>query len=94
MITSQLGRGVVGEALPSRPIEDASIYFPLRDTALINEVVGGPNTGKTQTLDLVKVTRPNGRLAWRFQRSPTLASFIRPTPEGAVHSSRRDLLVR
>jgi hypothetical protein len=27
-------------------------------------------------------TRPDGRLAWRFQLSPTLASFIRPTPDG------------
>jgi hypothetical protein len=89
MITTQLGQGVVGEALPSRPIEDASIYFPLRDAALIYEMVGEPNAGKTQTLDLAKVTRPNGRLAWRFQLSPTLASFIRPTPGGPATLSAR-----
>jgi hypothetical protein len=66
---------VAGEALPSRPIEDASIYFPLRDAALLYEVVGGPNAGKTQTLDLAKVTRQTGGLPGAFnsrRRSPAL----------------------
>jgi hypothetical protein len=81
-IAAQLGPGVLGKALPSKPIDDVSIYFPLRDTASIYQVVAGPNAGKAQMLDLAKVTRPDGRVAWRFQLSPTLASFIRPTPEG------------
>lgn len=73
---------MLGKALPSKPIEDVSNYFPLHDTAAIYQVVAGPNAGEAQTLGLAKVTRPDGRLAWRFQLSPTLASFIRPTPEG------------
>jgi hypothetical protein len=81
MITAQLGHGVVGKAVPSKPIDDVSLYFPLQDAASIFQVVGGPNAGKAQTLGLTKVTRPNGRLAWRFQLSPTLASFIHQTPE-------------
>lgn len=82
MITAQLGPGVVGKALPSEAIDDVSLYFPLRDAASLYVVVAGPNAGKVQKLGLAKVTRPDGKLAWRFQLSPTLASFIRPTSEG------------
>ena len=50
MITALLGPGVVGKALPSKPINETSIYFPLRDAASIYHVKAGPNAGKTQTL--------------------------------------------
>jgi hypothetical protein len=81
-ITALLGPGVVGNALPSKPIADASVYFPLHEHALTYQVTAGPNTGNTQTLGLAKATRPSGKRAWRFQFSPTLAGFIRLTPEG------------
>jgi hypothetical protein len=82
IITAQLGPGVVGKALASKPIDDALIYFPLQDAASIYQAISGPNAGKTQTLGVTKVRRPNGKSAWRFQLSPTLAGFIRQTPEG------------
>ena len=82
MISAQLGAGVVGNALPSAPIQDASIYFPLQERAPTYQVTPGRNAGNTQTLGLVKTHRPNGRSAWRFQMSPSLAGFIRQTPEG------------
>ena len=82
MISAQLGPGVVGNALPSTPIQDASIYFPLQERAPTYQVTAGRNAGNTQTLGLVKIQRPNGRMAWRFQMSPSLAGFIRQTPEG------------
>jgi hypothetical protein len=81
-ITAKLGQGVVGEALPSKPIDDVSVYFPLEDRAPLYQVTAGPNSGKTQTLGLGKVKRSNGKTAWRFQLSPLLAGFIRQTPEG------------
>jgi hypothetical protein len=81
-ITAQLGPGVVGVAVPSNPIQDASVYFPLQERSPIYQVTGGPNAGNTQTLGLVKTHRPSGRMAWRFQMSPSLAGFIRQTPEG------------
>jgi hypothetical protein len=81
-ITTQLGPGVVGNALPSKPIQDVSVYFPLQDKALIYRVTAGPHAGNTQTLGLAKVRRPGGKLAWRFQLSPSLAGFIHQTPEG------------
>ena len=81
-INKELGTGVVGRALPSKPIEDVSVYFPLQEKATNYQVTAGPNAGKTQTLGLAKVRRPNGKSAWRFMFSPTLAGFVRQTTEG------------
>jgi len=81
MIAAQLGP-VVGRALPSTPIEDVSVYFPLREKVSLYQVTAGRDIGKTRTLALTKVRRPNGESAWRFQFSPSLAGFLRRTPEG------------
>jgi hypothetical protein len=81
MIAAQLGP-IVGRALPSTPIEDASIYFPLQEKVSIYRFTTGRDAGKTQRLGLAKVRRPNGESAWRFQFTPSLAGFIRQTPEG------------
>ena len=67
---------MVGKALPSKSIEDASIYFPFQEKALTYQVTSGSNTGNTQTLGLAKTRRPDGKSAWRFQLSPSLAGFI------------------
>lgn len=97
-ITAQLGPGVVGNALPSKTIQDPSVYFPLQDKALTYQVTGGPNSGNMQTLGLMRAARPSGKLAWRFQLTPTLAGFIRQTPQGdlvmpAVSDSKEGLVV-
>jgi hypothetical protein len=81
-ILAQLGPGVVGSPLPSKPIDNPSIYFPLQDAVSIYQVIAGPNAGKTQTLGVAKVRRPSPKSAWRFQMSPTLAGFIHQTPSG------------
>jgi hypothetical protein len=81
-IAAKLGPGVVSKALPSKPIQDVSVYCPLQDRALTYQVTAGPNSGKTQALGLAKVKRPNGKSAWRFMFSPTLAGFVRQTTEG------------
>jgi len=83
-ITAHLGAGVVGAALPSRAISDPSAYFPLQDKAQQFQVVAGPHAGSVQTLGLWKTRRPGGRLAWRFQMTPTLAGFMRETTEGDI----------
>jgi len=81
-IAAKLGSGVVGKALPSKPIQDPSVYFPLQDKALTYQVMAGSNAGNMQTLSLAKARRPSGKPAWRFQLSPSLQAFIRQTPEG------------
>jgi hypothetical protein len=81
-ITAELGAGVVGNAMPSKPIADTSVYFPLQDKMLTYQVTAGPHSGNTQVLGLAKVKRSSGKRAWRFQFSPSLAGFIHQTPEG------------
>jgi hypothetical protein len=82
MITTKLGSGVAGKALPSATIEDVSVYFPLEERAAVYQVTSGPNAGKSQKLGLAKVRRPSGELAWRFQFSPTPAGFVHETEQG------------
>jgi len=81
-ITTELGTGIVGQALPSKPIENTSTYLPLRERALTYHVTAGPNGGKTQRLGLAKARRSNGKSAWRFQFSPTLSGFLHQTVDG------------
>src|SRR5260370_37378435 len=83
-ITAQLGPGVVGAALPSNPINDPSIYFPLQQKSQQFQVVAGPNAGTVQTLGLWQARRPGGRKAWRFQMTPSLAGFMRETDQGDI----------
>jgi hypothetical protein len=81
VIITKLGP-IVGKALPSKPIDDVSIYFPLQEKMAYYQVMAGPNAGNTQRLGLAKTKRPGGRSAWRFQFSPSLAGFIHQTPQG------------
>lgn len=81
-ITQQLGAGVVGRALPSQPVTDASKYFPLQERTLIYLVTAGENTGKLQPLAVAKGKRPDGNPAWRMALSPSQAGFIRQTSTG------------
>lgn len=57
-IVTQLGPGVVSKALPSDPIGDPSVIFPLRDKAMTYQVMAGPHAGNTQTLGIAKTRRP------------------------------------
>src|ERR1700691_2262437 len=56
-ITAQLGAGVVGAALPSNPINDPSVYFPLQQKSQQFQVVAGPNARTVQTLGLWQARR-------------------------------------
>jgi len=78
-IAAMLGAGVVGQALPSAPISDVTLYFPLEDRVLTYKVTSGKNAGEVQTLNVAKLQRPNGVLAWRFGLSPSLAGFLHQT---------------
>jgi hypothetical protein len=44
-ITTYLGASVVGQALPSDPITDASSYFPLTQRPPVFQVTSGNNAG-------------------------------------------------
>jgi hypothetical protein len=81
-IAAMLGSGVVGQALPSAPITEVSVYFPLQERVMTYQVTSGPNAGEVQTLKVAKGQRPNGNPAWRFGLSPSLAAFLRQTASG------------
>jgi hypothetical protein len=83
-ITRVLGAGIVGQALPSDPITDASVYFPLAERASVFQVTSGSNRGKRQTLRTTKGKRPGGNEAWRFELGPSLASFLSQDPGGSL----------
>jgi hypothetical protein len=81
-IASLLGPNVVGQALPSQTISDASVYFPLVEKASTFNVTSGKNAGMQQTLRVAKGQRPGGNPAWRFELSPTLAGFLNQAAGG------------
>src|SRR5208283_6053941 len=60
-INAQLGSGVVGKALPSTPIAEVSVYFPLQERASVYQVTAGPNAGKVQTLGVQRSDAPTER---------------------------------
>ena len=82
IIDKKLGAGVVGKALPSEPLGDASVYFPLEEKARSYQVTAGAKAGNTVELGVAKGARPNGTPAWRFEITPTVAVFLHATPEG------------
>jgi hypothetical protein len=81
-IAAQLGPGVVGNALPIKPITDVSAYFPLTNRSLTYQIASGPNAGNSESSEIARVRRPSGRLAWRFRLSPSLTGFIAQTMAG------------
>jgi hypothetical protein len=81
-ITAQLGPNVVGAAMPSDTIRDASFFFPLQQQSHIYQVTSGPKAGNLQTLGLATLDRPGRSAAWRFQMSPSLTGFIHQTLQG------------
>ena len=81
-ITNFLGAGVVGQALPSTKISDASVYFPLTPRSPTFQVTSGKNAGNQQTLPVTMGQRPAGNPAWRFELSPSLFAFVNQKPSG------------
>ena len=83
-IVKQLGADVVGEALPSKPIEDPGKLFSFDHKPVTYRFTSGKNKGKSQTLVPTKVERPGGKFVWRVQLAPTLIGFLRQMPEGDI----------
>lgn len=97
-LAKYLGPSVVGAALPSDPIADATTYFPLADKTFVFQVTSGSNSGAVQNLGLKQSQRPTGTPAWRYQLTPTLAAFINSSTGGdllmpAVSDSDKGVVV-
>ena len=83
-LIAQLGPGVVGQPLPSKPIGPASDYFPLKNRALTYQVTAGSRQGSVETLELAQVQRPSGQFGWRFQFAPSLSGFLHQSDVGGL----------
>jgi len=75
-INSMLGPGVVGNPVPSKPIADGTVYFPLQAKTLTYQVTSGKNAGNTQTLGVARRSRPDGQ-------QPGSPEYMRPYPIGS-----------
>ena len=84
MLAEQLGKDVVGEALPSKPIDAPDSYFSFGPNPVTYLFTSGKNKGKTQTLAPIKVDRPGGKFVWRIQLAPTLIGFLKQSPGGDI----------
>jgi len=98
-IATHLGSDIVGQALPSLPITDPLVYFPLQERSAEFLVTSGKNTGKKHVLTVTKRNRAANRpAAWRAGISTTLAGFLQQTTTGdllmsSVADSEHDVLV-
>jgi hypothetical protein len=84
ILVEQLGADVVGEPLPSRPIDDPNIFFSFAHKPVTYRFTSGRNKGKIQTLLPTKVERPGGKFVWRVQLAPSLIGFLRQMPNGDI----------
>jgi len=83
-LAEQLGADVVGEPLPSKPIDDSKSLFSLAHEPVTYRFTSGRNKGKSQTLVPTRVERPGGKFVWRLQLAPSLIGFLRQMPNGDI----------
>ncbi len=98
IIVKHLGAQVVGDAVPSKPIDDPTVLFPFHHEQRIYRFTSGRNTDKSQLETLTKIQRPGSKFVWRLQLAPSLVGFLKQTPEGdivmpAVADTSEDALV-
>ena len=84
ILVEQLGADVVGEPVPSRPIDDPDTLFSFAHLPVTYRFTSGRNKGKSQTLIPTKVERPGGKFVWRVQLAPSLIGFLRQMPNGDI----------
>jgi hypothetical protein len=84
ILVEQLGADVVGEPVPSRPIDDPDTLFSFAHLPVTYRFTSGRNKGKSQTLIPTKVERPGGKFVWRVQLAPSLIGFLRQMPDGDI----------
>jgi hypothetical protein len=84
VLAEQLGTDVLGDALPSKPIDDPGRLFSFARTPVTYLFTSGRNKGKIQTLVAAKVERPRGELVWKLPLAPSLIGFLKQLPDGDI----------
>jgi hypothetical protein len=84
ILTEQLGADIVGEPLPSKPLDAPDSLFSFAHVPVTYRFTSGRNKGKTQTLVPTKVKRPGGKIVWRVPLAPSLIGFLKQMPDGDI----------
>ena len=84
ILTEQLGADIVGEPLPSKPLDAPDSLFSFVHVPVTYRFTSGRNKGKTQTLVPTKVKRPGGKIVWRVPLAPSLIGFLKQMPDGDI----------
>lgn len=83
-IEQYLGKDVVGKAVPSNPIADASKFFAFKDGAWIFRFASGDKKGKTQEQSFKALKRDKAGLTGRYANGPKDVLFLRKTDDGNI----------
>lgn len=83
MIERNLGKGVVGAAVPAPAIADPAGWFRLVPGEASYRIVHGPREGHRETLRLSAEPPEAGRHRWRYQVGEEEAGFLEVRPDGS-----------
>jgi hypothetical protein len=84
-IEKYLGRGVVGKAVPARPVDDVVEFLGLGENNLVTgRIVYGEDKGKTVRVDLQKIARKDARPAWKRTVGTKTVEYGELTKDGSI----------
>jgi hypothetical protein len=87
-----LGKGVVGEALPSAPLQDPSSYLPRLGRTLTYQVVTPAQKSTIETHEIAETTDPAFKPGWHYSVGDAAEMYIQKDPTGrAFTSAEKDL---
>ena len=87
-----LGKGVVGEALPSAPLKDAESYLPRAGRTLTYQVVTPGQKPAIETHEIKDTTDAAFKPRWHYSVGEVSELYIQKDPAGkAVTSAEKDL---
>jgi hypothetical protein len=83
MIERNLGKGVVGAAVPAPAIDNPAGWFRLVPGASSYKVVHGPREGRRESFRLSAEPHESGRHHWRYQVGEEEVGFLEVRPDGS-----------
>jgi hypothetical protein len=87
-----LGKGVVGEALPSAPLESAASYLPRHGRTLTYQVVTQGGKPETENHEITEATDPAFKPGWDYKIGDTGEIHVQADPAGRAFTvAEKDL---
>lgn len=79
-----LGRGVIGQSVPARPLGDPSKYFPLEDHVREFLVVSGKQAGTTIKHVLKQLEQDHSEARWRYAIGEKYTAYVSLSDDGSI----------